>query len=202
MKEKLVILIIFGSALGIDSILIQYIFFEESSTPILHALEMFKYFTLQTNMIVFIYFVLIYLGTFKKNILFNKLLGGVVVYIAITFLVFSIFLEPNVNSQGFGFLGSLLNHYITPILVIGFISRYKDEYLFKFEDIKIWVIYPLIYLVILVVLGLTTGDYLYPFFQVEEVGILGLVLSIVSILVLFLILSFVLVKIVSKKENV
>jgi len=202
MKDKFILAIVFSSALGLDAILIQYMFFEESSYPFLNGLQTFKYFTLQSNLIVFLYFLILYSRIFEHNKLFNKLFGGVVVYITITFIVYSIFIEPFVSPQGFAFIGSLLNHYVTPILVIAFISKYKGDYTFSYKDIKIWIIYPLVYLIFLVILGSISNNYLYPFFQVEDVGYIGLLIAIISVNILFYILSFILVKLVSNKESV
>lgn len=201
MKEKYVIFIVLASALGIDSVLIQSIFFDGTAYSLMNGIEIFKYFTLQSNLIVFFYFAFLYLGKYKDNTLFDRLIGGVVIYITITFFVFAIFIEPVVSPKGFGLVGSILNHYVTPVLVIGFMVRFREDYFFSNKDIKLWIIYPAIYLVFLLTLGMLTNDYLYPFFQVEEVGFIGLSISVVSIIILFLFLSFSFVKIVSKKEN-
>jgi hypothetical protein len=62
-----------------------------------------------------------------------------------------------------------------------------------------WITYPLIYIVFVVIYGFITDDFLYPFFQVSEIGILGLAISILLLIGLFNGLCFLLVKIVSKE---
>jgi len=42
----------------------------------------------------------------------------------------------------------------------------------------LWITYPLMYLLFADIHGFVTDDFLYPFFQVSEIGILGLFLSI------------------------
>ena len=199
MKQKFAFIIVIISALGIDFTLIQYMFFETGSFRILEALEMFKYFTLQSNLIVTIYFLMFLVSKYRDKKMFSNLFGGVVVYISITSFVFILFIERLVSPTGFGFFGSVLNHYITPVLVMTFLYKYKDDYNFSFSNIRIWIIYPVSYLLILVIIGAFTNNYLYPFFQVEDVGVLGLLISLFGIIILFTILSFSLVKIVSKK---
>ena len=199
MKKKYALSIVVTSTLGIIFILINTLFFEEKTNQFLSALALFKYFTIQSNLIVTIYFYLYVFTSLKEKNIFNKMLGGVVIYISITFLVFLLFLEPIYSPEGFALAGSILNHYISPLLVMIFVYKFRDDYSFEMANIKIWIIYPLVYFAFLVINGVITNNYLYPFFQVSEVGVIGIIVSAVGIVVLFLIMSFTIVKIVSKK---
>ncbi len=199
MKNKYAILIVATSTLGIISILINSIIIGEESNQLLNVLVIFKYFTVQSNLVVLIYFSLLLFTNLKNNKGFNKLFGGVVIYITITFLVFLLFLEPIYSPKGFALSGSILNHYITPLLVLGFLYKFKEDYTFNFSNTKIWIIYPIIYLMYLFIHGVKTHDYIYPFFEVSEVGVVRIMASVLGMIMLFVLMSFSLVKIVSKK---
>ena len=199
MKNKYALTIVFAASLGILFVITNTVFFNEEENPIISGLGLFKYFTLQSNLIVAIYFSMYLRGNYKENLLFNRLLGGVVVYISITFIVFLTLLEPIYSPKGFALVGSIFNHYVTPILVMGFLYKFRNDYSFKYSDTKVWISYPLIYLAFLLVNGLITNDYLYPFFNVNKIGVIGSILSVVVITIMFVLMSFSLVKIVSKK---
>lgn len=202
MKTKLALSIVIASSLGIISTLIYVMFLGEGTSPFLDGLEMFKYFTIQSNLVVITYFSLYLLNIFNDNELFKRLLGGVVVYITITFVIYLLLLEPILSPTGLNLVGSVLSHYVSPVLVFAFMYKFKGDYKFKREDTKLWIIYPGIYLVFLVIIGTLTNDYFYPFFQVEAIGVIGLLIAIIVIVSLFVFMSFTLVKIVSKKESV
>jgi hypothetical protein len=199
MKQYARLAVVVLGSIGILSLIIEDAFFTYPDTPLM-SLQLFKYFTVQSNLFAVIYFWLLYsLKIDEKSEKAKNLLGGVMIYTTITFLIFAIVLERLYTEQGFTLVGSILLHYINPILIIGYTVYYKKEYSYQLKDTITWIIYPLLYLVFMIIWGSITGDYLYPFFQVAEVGISGLILSILGLLVLFLLMSFSVVKILSKK---
>ena len=202
MKKKAQIFISILAFLGISFTLTEVMFLSNPSHPLLEGMDMFRYFTIQSNFIVGGYFLLAALHPIKNNPSFQKILGGVMIYITITFFVYMILLEPIYSPQGLQLVGSILCHYITPILVIAYTMFYKNDYHFVNKDIKLWIIYPLVYLLFLLLHGLITNDYIYPFFQVSNVGVIGLIIVVLFMVVFFLIMSFLLVKILSKSKNV
>ena len=168
---------------------------------ILKGFGLFRYYTLQSNLIVCLYFSAFLIGKWNKNDLFNRFIGGVVIYVTVTFIVFAIFIQPTYHPTGWNIVSNILLHYISPVLTIGFITMYRKEYLFQKKDVKYWIVYPSLYLVFLVIYGSITNDYLYPFFQVENVGVNGLAIAIVLLVIFFIFLSFIFMKIVSIKEK-
>jgi len=127
------------------------------------------------------------------------MIGGIVIYISITFLIFLIFLEPRYSSKGFALAGSILNHHVTPFSSIYFLYKFRSDYTFNYSFIKAWIMYSIIYLFFLLIYGLITDDYIYPFFQVSLVGVFGMFFSIVGLVMMFIAMLFSWVKIVSKK---
>jgi hypothetical protein len=199
LKRGWALAIVTVGTIGILAHIIQDAFIEFPDAP-LRSVSIFKYFTIQSNLIAIIYFWLYFsLQLHYKNRIFQRLIGMVVVCITITFLVFLFFLEPTYDPVGLDLLGSILLHYINPVLVVGFVLYYRKDYDVQYDDIILWLSYPLLYILFLVILGVITNDYLYPFFQVSEVGVIGFLAAFGGIVVLYLLLSSIFVKIVSRK---
>ena len=199
MKKYWRILIVLIGTLGIVSFILDEAIVLNPDSP-LHSLHIFKYFTVQSNLVAVIYFMLLFgMNIDLKNEKWKNLVGGVMIYTTITFLVFAIVLEGLWVEQGLSLLGSIFLHYINPLLIIGYVVYYRKEFDYKIRDSFAWIIYPILYLTFLVFWGMVTGDFLYPFFQVSEIGVFGLIISIIGLVGLFFVLSFLVVKILSKK---
>lgn len=198
MKVRLKVIISILAYVGIVITVLNNSFSE--GFKIGEGLNMFRYFTIQSNLIVGSYFSMSLINSVKDNKLFKKMLGGVTVYITITCLVFVVFLEARYEHTGIGHLSNLIVHYIVPVLTIVFLTIYRRDYSFEAKDIGKWVVYPLSYIVFVQIFGRVTGDYIYPFFEVDNIGVIGLIKSVVLLVLFFMFLSFLTMKIVSKKE--
>jgi len=198
MKKYLIPLIGFLAMAGISLNVMISAF--ETPYSLMRGLSLFRYYTLQSNLIVGVYFLLLGSKVLNKYDIFNRFFGGVTIYITITFVVFAIFLQGTYHPTGLQGVVNIVSHYIVPILAILYFVIIKNELTFKRLDMLWWIIYPLIYIIFMVIYGGITGDYLYPFFQVSEIGVNGLILTIVLLVGFFMGLSFLLMKIVSKKE--
>jgi len=199
MKKWWPLVIVTIGSIGILAYIIDDAFFSELVNP-LGSLRLFKYFTMLSNLIAVIYFWLIFTNrTQLKYGWFDRMLGGIVIYVTITFLIYAVLLESTYEVRGLDFIGNTCLHYLNPLLIIGYLGVYRKDFNFSRKDIGLWIVFPLLYLVFLVVHGLFTGDYLYPFFQVSEVGVTGLMSMIGILFGIFFILSIIIVKIVSKK---
>ncbi len=194
MNKRFVLIIVISSFFSVLFDLVIPFFLE---TDAFSAIKLLFYFTVQTNVIVFVYFLILILGKDKGK--FHEMFGGVLIYIFITMSIFIIFLQRIYHPTGFRAAGNIFSHYITPLLVIIYYVKQRENFQFKTEYIKLWIIYPLAYMIVVIIFGSITGDFLYPFFQIDTVGILGIMISIISLVGFFLGLSFLLVKMVSKE---
>ena len=201
MKRRWMLLIIIIGSVGIISDFI-YDEFYRNPDVLFSSLRLFKYFTIQSNLIVIAYFLGLYVFKLdQKSDTYKHYIASVVICIFITFSMFAIFLESIHDPDGLGLLGSISLHYVVPILAISYLLYYRDEFEFKYSHIKKWPIYPFFYLTFAIIHGTITSDYLYPFLDINSIGIFGLLVTIVSLIGVFLLLSFLIVKIVSKKGN-
>ncbi|XFA98742.1 Pr6Pr family membrane protein [Candidatus Izemoplasma sp. B36] len=167
------------------------------SNPLLSALGTIRYFTIQSNIIVGIAFLLYALLSNSKT---KSLIGASVVYITITFLGFSIMLERLWDPEGIPLIGSTFNHYIIPVLSILYILIFRNDFYFKNDEIKKWIIYPLSYLVFLIVFGLSTNDFIYPFLDLKDIGVILFIVSILVIILIFTLISYLLISITRKEK--
>ncbi len=173
---------------------------DSGTTSFATAVYPLKYFTIQSNILVAIYFILSLFPKFEKSVKFRSWFGAVVVYISITFLVFVTMLQAIWHPTGFGLVGSILNHYLTPLSTIAVFVIYRRDYSFSKQNVKSWLIYPIIYMVFLLVHGFVTGDFIYPFFDINTIGIFDFLLIYLLIMTLFFILSFGSIYLTKKKK--
>ncbi len=196
MKTKLISLTLVASFFSVLFDLVLPFF---TASSFFNAFKLLCYFTVQTNVIVFIYFLILLFDKKEDHNKFHAMFGGVLIYIFITMSVFIIFLQPIYHPTGFRAIGSIFAHYITPSLVIWYFFNQKDYYIFRMEHLRLWAIYPISYLLFVMLFGVITNDYLYPFFQVSTVGIGGVTLVILGLGIYFISLSIFVVKMVSKE---
>ncbi len=196
MKTKLIIAIVIASFF---SVLFDLVLPFVTSSTIIGALKLLTYFTVQSNIIVFVYFVMLLINQDRDHDKFHIMFGGVLIYIFITMSIFIFFLQPIYHPVGFRAIGSIFAHYITPTLVIWYFFNQSDYYIFRLEHIKVWAIYPAGYLGFVMLIGLITNDYLYPFLQVDTLGIWRVLVVILGLIIYFVSLSIFVVKIVSKE---
>jgi hypothetical protein len=199
MKRHWQLAIVLVGTIGILAQFFNDVFYGELAHP-LYAFRTFRYFTILSNLFAVAYFWLMFAKRYEmRHKWFDHLLGGVVVYLFVTFTVYVLLLEGTFEKQLLGEVGNVALHYVNPLLVVGYLVQYRRSYGFERKDITLWLVFPVAYLVFLIGHGLVLDDYLYPFFQVSEVGIQGLLSMIVILFGVFLLLMFALVKIVSRK---
>lgn len=199
--KKLPYLIIFTSVLGVSLNFMQIIFVLENNNKLMESLDLLKYFTIQSNLLVAVYFILYVSGKWRESRFFHVFFGTVLLSIFFTFFVFFTYLEWTYDAVGLDMPASMFSHYITPLLVLTFFFVNRNQYDYTMKDIKVWLMYPVAYLVFLLLFGAITGDFIYPFFQVSDVGILGLIIAVLLLVSFFVLLSFLVVKILSKNKN-
>lgn len=200
MKKAFSLIIVIAGTIGVLSTMIGSAI-DNPTMPLLSSLQTLRYFTIQSNLIVVVYFWLLFSLKLDKNKKFNDMLGGVTVYITITFIVFAIMLARTWNPVGISQVGNILNHYIVPLLTIGFLIQFRKEYHFSFSNIKFWIIYPLIYGIFVLIHGAITLDYLYPFFEIDTNGIWYFLISVFTIIILFFFLSCSFIYLTKKKKE-
>ena len=186
-KNILIYRIIFAALSWFTLIMSPIIYAVAYNRPILEWFYSFIAFTMQTNFIITIQFTLAILWHNKPESLkkiIGPLKGAFTLYITITFVVFAILLSPFYQPTGWAAFSNLVLHYITPIAFIVDWVLTETKVRYQWNYLLYWMIYPLCYIIFAVIHGTFTGNYIYYFFDINTLGILGFFLF-VSILIAF-----------------
>jgi len=158
---------------------------------ILAGIKSYRYYTMQTNLFVALWYTFAIFFHFKPELL-NKIQGGLkgalTLYITITFIVFAVMLSGSYQPTGIDRFTNIGSHYIIPILFIvdWFITEWDVKY--RWVYLAFWVIYPLCYLIFAVLHGtyIDSGNYLYPFLNLQSMGWSKFIVSVLVLVVVFL----------------
>ena len=193
---------IFGFIIGIIalfSVILQlYLMIENRVADVPETIiRFFSFFTILTNLLVGIYFsILINSNNFKASF-FYKLFSvtSVTIYIFIVGLVYQIALRHIWQPTGLQRLVDELLHSIIPVLVVLYWYFYENKNNLKYSDVWFWLIYPIVYLIFILIRGQISGYYPYPFVNIPVIGTSGAAINIVILIVTFGIISLIFVKI-------
>ncbi|MEC9484560.1 MAG: Pr6Pr family membrane protein [Candidatus Izemoplasma sp.] len=191
MKTKMAYLIVLTSSIGLLTNMIVSLL---SESPIISFLSLFKYFTIWSNVFV----LLLFLGKALNWHWIDRLKGGIYINITITMVVYITLLSWTYTPEGLYILSNIMNHYVTPLLAIGYFIQYENKN-FMIEHIALWMIFPIYYLGFALNYSALTNNPIYPFFDFINAGLLRVSLFVIAIFIIYLILSMGIVKIFSQK---
>jgi hypothetical protein len=171
-KTILIYRIIFTS-LSWFTIITGWIISSITSGDPLTWLTGFRYYTMQTNLMVTIWFTLAIIwhnnpGALEK--IMGPLKGAFTLYISTTFVFFAILLQIFYYPTGWAAFSNLILHYITPLAFIADWVLTENKIKYEWKYLPYWTIYPIGYLIFSLIHGTSTGDYIYPFLDVSTRG--------------------------------
>lgn len=161
------------------------------------TIRFFSFFTILTNSLVVIYFTMVLLKKKSDNLsILDKpgTLTAVTVYITIVGLVYQIILRHIWEPTGLQMIVDELLHTVIPILVIIFWYVYDEKISVTYNQIPQWLIYPLIYLVYILIRGHFSSFYPYPFMDVVSLGLSKVLTNSAGLIVLFICMSALFIK--------
>jgi hypothetical protein len=162
------------------------------------TIRFFSFFTILTNSLVAIYFTLI---IFRQKRWYPLILSkpgtltALTIYIAIVGLVYQVVLRHVWEPTGVQMIVDELLHSIIPIVVIVFWYLYEEKSLVKYGQITQWLIYPLLYLIYILIRGHFSNFYPYPFVDVGNLGLSKVLTNCIGLTVLIIGLSASFIKI-------
>ncbi|WP_395417704.1 Pr6Pr family membrane protein [Marinoscillum luteum] len=162
------------------------------------TIRFFSFFTILTNSLVAIYFTWWVLQHKKGNpSILNKpgTLTALTVYITIVGLVYQILLRPIWEPTGIQLVVDELLHSVIPVAVIVCWYLFEDKSLVSYRQIPQWLIYPLIYLVYILIRGNGSGFYPYPFVDVGSLGLSKVLINAMGLMALFVGISALYIKV-------
>ena len=154
----------------------------------------FSYFTILTNLIVAIYFTF---QLFKNPGKTEKsgTLTAITIYILVVGLVYQVLLRSTWNPTGIQKIVDELLHTIIPILVLIFWYFYENKNELNYKQIPKWTVYPLIYLIYILIRGSFSSFYPYPFANVIEIGYSKVLINSFFIFIFFVLLSILFIRV-------
>jgi len=111
-------------------------------------------------------------------------------------LVYNSILRFLWNPQGLQWIVDELLHSVIPLLFIVFWLLIVPKGKFQWKNVLAWLLYPLIYLVFVLLRGLPSSFYPYPFIDVDKIGYYktfinssGMLLAFLAVAIIFLIIN-------------
>ena len=106
--------------------------------------------------------------------------------------MYQIVLRPIWNPEGMQMFVDELLHSIVPVCVLIYWMLFENKRTVKWNQIPKWLIYPLIYLVFILIRGNLSNFYPYPFVNVYELGMSTVLLNSVILMVVFIVIATIL----------
>lgn len=130
----------------------------------------FSYFTEYSNILVMLWFInKSFLGEKIKFLNKKTVRGALTLYICIAGLVFFLILNKAWNQQGIEKLESYTLHGFAPIAFVVDWLLFSEKGIYKYKDIIIWVVFPIVYLFWALFIGNLIGVYPYPFLDLNVI---------------------------------
>ncbi len=151
-----------------------------------------SYFTVITNIIVAICFTrLSFVKRSESGSLFtlSSTLTAITVYIVVVGLIYNIMLRGLASPVGWARLADELLHVVSPLIFLFFWLFFVKKSTLQYKQAINWLVYPLLYVVFIVVRGYLINKYPYPFIDVVQLGYPKAILNAVVILFIFWLLS-------------
>lgn len=161
-------------------------------------LRFFTFFTILSNILVAVCFTsLLASGRIRQQIFFSRttVISAVTVYIIIVCLVYQVALRHIWDPKGLQKIVDELLHSVNPIFFVLCWALFVPKYTLQWKNILWWLIFPLCYLVAILVRGELSGYYPYPFVNVIELGYSKVFLNCGVVLIVFLLFSGIIISV-------
>ncbi|RYF91407.1 MAG: hypothetical protein EOO03_01405 [Chitinophagaceae bacterium] len=185
-----------GALLAWFAVLLQLVLILQNSlTPVLETLfRYFTFFTILTNILVAICFASLWYH--RKNPAASFFTPGrqtaVAVYILVVGIVYNLALRSLWQPQGAQRLVDELLHVVVPVWYFIYWFVFVSKQGLEWKNAVSWLLYPFVYLVVILVRGALapTPYYPYPFVDASKIGYEKVAINSFFVLLLFLLLSF------------
>ena len=187
-----------GFILGWLAIIGQFILMiQNRQTDVTETIiRFFSFFTILTNILVALYFTSRI--SILKNTSLSKLsnsgnLTALTAFILVVGLIYQIILRGTWQPTGLQRIIDELLHSIIPLFVLLYWMKFANKTDLIFKNIKIWLWYPIVYFIYIIIRGYFSGFYPYPFVNVIEIGYSQVLINaaLVSTFFLFIMISLI-----------
>lgn len=183
-----------AALLGVFAVVLQLVLILQNRVaPIGETLlRFFTFFTILTNIIVAVSMACQYWASQSGLGRYFARAGvqtAIAVYILIVGLIYNVILRFLWEPKGLQMLVDELLHTINPILYMIYWFRFVSRTKIGWSRAFLWMIYPAIYLFVVMWRGSASGYYPYPFWEIDKLGQQFVAYNISGIFFLFLFFS-------------
>jgi hypothetical protein len=149
----------------------------------------FSFFTILTNILVALVFTAIAMDPAVGWLRFfssSPVQAATTVYIAIVGAVYQLLLRQLWNPQGAQWVADVLLHAVIPVGYVLYWFLFAPRAGLRWKDAVGWLVYPGVYLVYVLARGAVSGDYPYPFVDVNVLGYGGVLARAAGLMLVFL----------------
>ncbi|MBC7451100.1 MAG: Pr6Pr family membrane protein [Cytophagales bacterium] len=157
-------------------------------------MRFFTFFTILSNIIAAVYFTMLLIKPASR---LGKFLSkpasetAIAVYITIVGLVYNLVLRFIWAPHGFQrFIDEML-HLIVPFIFILYWSIFLAHKKLYWKNIFVWLLYPLVYIITVLVRGIFSGYYPYPFIDVGKIGYSAVFINSIYVSIAFITVSLI-----------
>jgi len=153
--------------------------------------QYFSYYTILTNIMIAWVCTVLFIRR-EDTSGRKKVLTAILVYILTVGLTYNLILRSLWKPEGLQLLADNLLHSIIPVLYLVFWLIFVKKHTLQWNNFLPWLIYPLLYLIYVMIRGAIFGVYPYPFIDVAQIGYPKALLNAVmvtGVIVIFSLLS-------------
>ncbi len=187
-----------GALLGWLAVLIQLVLIIQNRVAGVGEtiIRFFSFFTILTNILVAFCFSLLWLSRKNSNppaVLSAPAQTAVAVYILVVGIIYNAILRFLWSPTGMQQAVDEVLHLVVPLLYFMYWVLFVNKQSLRWKHAFIWLIYPFVYLIFILVRGqfATPAYYPYPFVDVSNLGYEKVMVNSLGMLVLFLVLSII-----------
>jgi hypothetical protein len=151
-----------------------------------HLINYFSYFTIETNLLVALVLTIFCARPQAEQFLTRpSVTSALVVYIIIVGAVYAVLLRNLWHPQGVRLLADVVLHDAIPFLYPLYWLAFLPKGSLRWTDPVMWLVYPVLYFLYSMLRGAAFGTYLYPFFDVAQLGFARVSMNGIVLLAVF-----------------
>lgn len=198
-KAQRVFLVI-GTIMAWFAVIFQlYLIILNSTTSIPETIiRFFSFYTILTNIVVALCFTILLLkpkSGWGKVFSRGQTLTAIAIYITVVALVYNLVLRFLWAPTGLKRMVDELLHVAIPLFFVVYWAIFVPKTGLQWKNVLPWMIYPLVYLVYILIHGAFSGFYPYPFVNVSALGYSNVLLNSGGLFFAFILLSLLFVAI-------
>jgi cytochrome bd-type quinol oxidase subunit 2 len=166
-------------------------------------IRFFTFFTILTNILVAMVFTANWLQPKNSFQIFNKpnTQVAIAVYIFVVGFVYNTVLRFIWQPKGWNKVADELLHLVIPVVYILFWYFKFSKKEINYKSIFSWLLFPMIYIVVVMIRGCFSGYYPYPFLHVGNLGVEKVVYNSILMTLFFVVVSVVFYRINNLKVS-